>query len=59
MEYVKKVLQLQLNVSKVYQEERIMVKEKGFASGRIEGMIVQRIEGINRTLMTLIVTEPG
>ena len=59
MEYIKKVLQLQLNVSKCFQEERIMVREKGFSSGRIEGMILQRIEGINRALFTLMVTEPG
>ena len=36
-----------------------MIREKGFASGRIEGMIIQRIEGIPRTLFTLMVTEPG
>ena len=36
-----------------------MVREKGFASGRIEGMILQKIEGISRALFTLMVTEPG
>ena len=34
------------------------MREKGFASGRIEGMIMQKLEGINRSLITLIITEP-
>lgn len=36
-----------------------MIREKGFASGRIEGFMMQRIEGIPRALFTLIVNEPG
>ncbi len=30
IEYIKKVLSLQLNVTKMSQEERLFVKEKGF-----------------------------
>jgi hypothetical protein len=47
LEYIKKVLSLQLNVTKVFQEERLMLKEKGFATGRVEGVLVQKIEGID------------
>jgi hypothetical protein len=30
IEYIKKVLSLQLNVTKMSQEERLFIKEKGF-----------------------------
>ena len=35
------------------------MREKGFATGRIEGLLSQRIEGIERALFVLCVTEPG
>ena len=36
-----------------------MIREKGFASGRIEGLIMQKIEGIQRGLLSFQITEPG
>ena len=47
IEYIKKVLSLQLNVTKMSQEERLFVKEKGFCSGKVEGILFQKIEGID------------
>ena len=47
IEYIKKVLSLQLNVTKMSQEERLFVKEKGFTQGKVEGVLFQKIEGIN------------
>jgi hypothetical protein len=35
------------------------LREKGFATGRIEGMLSQRVEGLERALFVLCVTEPG
>lgn len=39
IEYIKKVLSLQLNVTKMSQEERLFVKEKGFTQGKVEGVL--------------------
>lgn len=47
IEYIKKVLSLQLNVTKMSQEERLLVKEKGFCAGKVEGILFQKIEGID------------
>lgn len=47
IEYIKKVLSLQLNVTKMSQEERLQVKEKGYAVGKAEGVLLQKIEGID------------
>lgn len=56
---MRKVLQMQLNVVKIQQEERLLVREKGFATGRIEGLLSQKIEGVERALFVVQVTEPG
>jgi hypothetical protein len=52
-------MSMQLNVNKLQQEERLLLREKGFATGRIEGLLSQRVEGIERALFVLCVTEPG
>jgi hypothetical protein len=50
---------MQLNATKLQQEERLLLREKGFATGRIEGLLSHRIEGIERAMFVLCVTEPG
>jgi hypothetical protein len=47
IEYIKKVLSLQLNVTKMSQEERLFIKEKGFAQGKVEAVLFQKIEGLD------------
>jgi hypothetical protein len=47
VEYIKKVLALQLNVTKMNQEEKFKIKEKGLVNGMIEGVLFQKIEGID------------
>lgn len=59
LEYIKKVMSMQLNVNKLQQEERLLLREKGFATGRIEGLLSQRVEGLERALFVLTITEPG
>eukprot|EP00347_Sterkiella_histriomuscorum_P012545 403368161 len=53
LEYIKKILALQLNVTKMNQEERLFIREKAFAQGRVEGVLFQKIEGIDRALFVV------
>ena len=39
VEYIKKILNLQLNITKMNQEENLFMKEKGFTAGKIEGVL--------------------
>lgn len=53
LEYIKKVLSLQLNVIRIKMDERVSVREEGLCYGIIEAMLLQRIEGITRGMFCI------
>jgi|LauGreDrversion4_2_1035121.scaffolds.fasta_scaffold618863_1 hypothetical protein len=53
LEYIKKVLSLQLNVIRIKMDERVSVREEGLCHGIIEAMLLQRIEGVTRGMFCL------
>ncbi len=39
LEYIKKVMCLQLNVTKIKMDERVVIREEGLVTGVVEAMI--------------------
>jgi hypothetical protein len=53
LEYIKKVLTLQLNVVRIKMDERVQIREEGLCHGIVETVLLQRIEGISRGMFCL------
>lgn len=57
LEYCKKVLQLQLNVTRIRMDEMLQIQEEGLVSGRVDGALFQKIEGVSRCLFLVGTTK--
>ena len=53
LEYVKKELQLQKNVGRLRMDERIVVQEEGLVTGKLEGVLIQKLDHYSRCLFAV------